>query len=37
MATSNGPTTGTVLFHFIVGLCTGGLWWLWLALRFILK
>lgn len=37
MASNNGPSTGTVFLHFVAGLCTGGLWWAWLAIRFILS
>ncbi len=31
------PSTGRVLFNFIFGLLTGGLWWLWLLVRFLSK
>lgn len=36
MARHNRPSTGRVLFHFIFGLLTGGLWWLWLLVRAVL-
>jgi hypothetical protein len=30
-------SNGKVLFHFILGLCTGGLWWLLIALKYVLS
>lgn len=28
-------SNGNVLFHFILGLLTGGLWWVWLFIKFL--
>jgi hypothetical protein len=26
-----------MLFHFILGILTGGLWWLWLLIWYVIK
>lgn len=36
MARKNA-SNGMVLIHFILGLCTGGIWWLLLLLKYILS
>lgn len=28
---------GRALFHLIFGLMTGGIWWIWLAIRYVTK
>jgi hypothetical protein len=30
-------SNGAVLFHFILGLCTGGIWWALLLIKYILS
>lgn len=26
-----------MLFHFLFGLLTGGIWWIWLIVRYFVK
>lgn len=33
----NKVGVGRILFHFILGCLTGGIWWIILAIRFLLK
>lgn len=28
---------GRVLFHFLLGLLTGGIWWVFLGIRYVLR
>jgi hypothetical protein len=30
-------SNGAVLFHLIFGLVTGGIWWLFLAIKFVVS
>lgn len=31
------PSKMAVLFHFVLGLCTGGIWWALLLIHHLLK